>query len=91
VTDLTAAARELRAKIDAAATPADATEARAVRAALTKLATDAQQARTLAQQFRNSTQTQKNAIVADRFDDVLGSLADTADTLASLIKASVRD
>jgi hypothetical protein len=91
VTDLTDAARQLRARIDAAAEPADANEARAARAALTKLAADATAARNLATQFRNSTSAQKNTLVADRFDDVLDALADHADMMARLIRAVVRE
>ena len=84
-------ARALRAKIDAATTSPDPTSAAAVKAELSRLATQADAARALAGQFRNSTGTQKNTIVADRFDDVLDSLAATYDTVALLIKAAVRD
>jgi uncharacterized membrane-anchored protein len=84
-------ARALRAKIDAAATSPDPVSATAVKAELQRLATDAAAARTLATQFRAGTSTQKNAIVGERFDDVLDSLAQTYDTLALLIRASVRD
>jgi hypothetical protein len=84
-------AAALRAKIDAAAAAPDPVAAAAVKAELSRLASDATAARALATQFRASTQTQKNAIVADRFDDVLDSLAATYDTLARLIRATVRD
>ena len=84
-------ARALRAKIDAASTSPDPEAAAAVKAELARLATDATAARALATQFRASTQTQKNTIVSDRFDDVLDSLATTYDTVARLIRATVRD
>ena len=85
--DMTEIVRLLKERTD----PADATQAAQVRAALTKLGTDAAAARALATQFRGSTGTQKNAIVADRFDDVLESLADTYDIIAKLIRAVVRE
>jgi len=91
MSELVTAARALRAKIDAAATSPDPEAAAAVKAELARLATDATAARALATQFRVSTQTQKNTIVSDRFDDVLDSLATTYDTLARLIRATVRD
>jgi hypothetical protein len=84
-------AAALRAKIDGAATSPDPVAAAAVKAELTRLTDDATAARALATQFRASTGTQKNTIVADRFDDVLDSLATTYDTLATLIRATVRD
>jgi hypothetical protein len=91
MSELVTAAQQLRAKIDAASTAPDPVAAAEVKAELSRLATDAAAARALATQFRGSTQTQKNTIVADRFDDVLDSLATTYDTLARLIRATVRD
>lgn len=91
MSDLVTAAQQLRAKIDQAATPADPTEARAVRQALARLDSDATAARALAEQFRTATTTQKNQLVQQRVDDVLDSLADTYDLLARVIKATVRD
>lgn len=78
-------------RIATAVASPDPQSAAAVRAELSRLATQASAARALATQFRGSTGTQKNAIVADRFDDVLDSLADTYDTIALLIRAAVRD
>lgn len=81
----------LKEQIDDAKAPVDSVKAAAVRAELSRLASDATAARALATQFRGSNGTQKNAIVADRFDDVLDSLAATYDVLGLLIQAVVRD
>lgn len=91
MSDLVTAAQALRQKIDQASTPADPAEAKAVREALARLASDAAAARALAEQFRTATTTQKNTLVQQRFDDVLDSLATTYDLVARLIKATVRD
>lgn len=80
-----------RAELAAATAPADAEQATRVRAALGDLATKKRQLDGLVAQYRAGNNTQKQAMILDRFDDLLEGLADAVDLLAGVIRAAMKD
>lgn len=79
------------ADVRAATAPADAQQAARVRAALDTLDTKKAQLDALVTQYRAGNTTQKQAMILDRFDDLLGGLADVVDILSGAIRAVVKD